>query len=175
VTRDLNQTPADFAHEGSCWWGSYFSGRCMVKTNGGFGLRTYRDGPGTYPTGRAWVMPLRRESEKSFTLDPTFDSLTPDAFAVFNTYGDLANYTGARLMAHLAGMTYRKVDLYFDGIANLYINSGSGYLVGPEEICEHYQLGSGRVLQVRVQQHNNLFEREQAALINNNQKEKARV
>lgn len=158
VTRDLNQSAADFYHEDSCWWQSYYHGRCALKTNGGFGLRTFSDRSDMYGAqvrGRAWVMPLKQNENGS--LSPTFDTVNPAAFVVFNGYGDLQGYTGARIVAHMAGWTYRKVEFHCDP---MYVNSGVGYLVAPEELAQQYTDGAVRL---SVSQHSDLFMREQAA------------
>jgi hypothetical protein len=178
VTRDLNMDPAEFAHEDSCWWQSYYHGRCALKTNGGFGLRTFDD----YDvTGRAWVLPLRQvapyQSMRSVPrcgrpgcdgcptevrtgggdLSPTFDTLTPDAFVVFNGYGTLFDYAPARVLAHMAGWTYRKIAFT---CSPMYVNAEAGYLVAPEALAQSYTDGS---LHMTVDQHSTLFEDEQAA------------
>jgi hypothetical protein len=126
VTRDLNRSPGYFYHDDSCWWGGMSESRCALKTNGGFGLRSLQ---GPQVTGRAWVMPLRLESGY---LEPTLDTMTPDAFVVFNGYGDLAGYAPARIMAGMAGWTYKKIGFSCDP---MYINAG-GYLVAPEHIIQ---------------------------------------
>lgn len=150
VTRDLNQPAAEFAHEGSCYWTSYSSSRCTLKSNGGFGLRSFGD---YGVTGRAWVVPLRMEypGAGAGELRPTLDALTPDALVVFNGYGDLEGYAAARIVSHMAGMTYRKVGFTF-GCA--YINAG-GYLIAPEEIAENYTDGH---LNLDVETHATLTE-----------------
>jgi len=128
VTRNLNMSAADFYHEDSCWFGSgsYAVSRCALKTNGGFGLRSFA---GYSVTGRTWVMPLRLADGG---LVPTFDTETPDAFVVFNGYGDLAGYAPARIMAAMAGWTYKKIDFVCNP---MYINAG-GYLIAPEQIIQ---------------------------------------
>jgi hypothetical protein len=150
VTRQLNLGPEEFAHEESCWWQSYFESRCALKTNGGYGLRSFDEDDNV--TGRAWVMPLRLT--EGGTLVPTFETLDPDAFIVFNGYGKLGGYVPARIVAHMAGMTYRKVDLSLDP---MYVNSDSGYLVAPEEIAEPYTDGS---YSVSMEQHSSLYHQE---------------
>lgn len=155
VTRDLNQSAEDFANDGSCWWGSYSESRCAFKTNGGFGLRSF----GEYDSvdGRAWVLPLKLAEDASGIqtgkLTPTFDTMTPDAFVVFNGYGDLSGYAGARIMAHMAGWTYCKIGFE---CSPMYVNSG-GYLIAPEDIAEKYTDGS---LRLSVSQHARLYENE---------------
>jgi hypothetical protein len=141
VTRDLNRPAEDFYHDGSCWWGSYSESRCALKSNGGFGLRSFQ---GQSVSGRAWVMPLRKESGG---LVPTLDTMTPDAFIVFNGYGDLAGYAPARIMAGMAGWTYKKISFSCDP---MYINAG-GYLVAPEHIIQDTS-----TLRLNVPQHASL-------------------
>jgi hypothetical protein len=152
VTRDLNRGPGEFYNEDSCWWGSYGESRCALKTNGGFGLRTFNSYGSV--SGRAWVMPLRRNSDLS-GMSPTFSTMAPDAFVVFNGYGDLNGYAAPRIMAHMAGWTYRKIAFSCDP---MYVNAG-GYLVAPEEIASKYTDGS---LFMNVSQHSSLFDNEAA-------------
>lgn len=152
ITRDLNQSARYFYHEDSCYWGGYGASRCVLKTNGGFGLRSF-DINGNI-AGRAWVMPLKYVG---WRLTPTFDTMTPDAYIVFNGYGDLG-YTAPRLIAHLAGWTYRKIG--FD-CEPMYINSG-GYLITSENIAAKY---SDRSISLSVQQHSSLYVEEEAATL----------
>lgn len=134
VTRDLNLPAADFVHEDSCWWQSYASSRCALKQSGGFGLRAFN---GPTPVGRAWVLPLALDENGD--LSPTHDTTTPAAFVVFNGYGTLSGYAPARLVAHMAGLTYRKVGFYCDP---MFVNGNTGYLVAPEDIAKRYTDGS---------------------------------
>jgi hypothetical protein len=151
VTRDLNMSAGDFYHDGSCWWGSYSESRCTLKSNGGFGLRTFSSYGQV--AGRAWVLPLRVKHHElsGDTWTPTFDTVTPDAFMVFNGYGELDGYSAARIVAHMAGWTYRKNK--FD-CSHMYVNAG-GYLVAPENIAN----GAAN-LNLFVSQHSNLFSTE---------------
>lgn len=154
ITRDLNMSAADFFHEGSCWWGSYSESRCALKTNGGFGMRSFTDYGDV--SGRAWVMPLRNASgdDAAPRFVPTFDTDGPDAWMVFNGYGQLDGYTPARIMAQMSGMTYRKVG--FD-CAPMYVNNG-GYLVTRESIASQYN--NGEHISLNVDQHSSLFRTE---------------
>lgn len=149
TTRDLNMSAEDFYHEESCWWQSYSESRCALKSNGGFGLRTF--GENGEVTGRAWVMPLAGDS-----LSPTFETRTPNAFIVFNGYGALESWAPARIMSHMTGWTYRKIDF---GCSPMYVNAG-GYLIAPEEIASKYN--DGNCLNLSVDMHSNLFATEQA-------------
>lgn len=153
ITRDLNMSPGDFAHEGSCWWGEYNAGRCALKTNGGFGLRTFH---AEYDdvAGRAWVMPLR--VTPTGNLIPTFDAEGADAFVVFNGYGELEGYNPARIVAHLAGMTYRKIGF---SASHMWVNNDSAYLVGSEDIVQPHTDGS---LRLSLEQHADLYDAERS-------------
>lgn len=164
VTRDLNQHAGFFYHTASCWWGGYSEGRCALKTNGGFGLLTYSETGKV--SGRAWVLPLKDTLEQR--LHATFNALTPDGFMVFNGYGTLSGYNGARIIAHMAGMTYRKVG--FEA-SPMFINNDAGYLVAPEDIAARHTNG---YVNVPIDTHSTLFEAEQrAAVIDLTEKELA--
>jgi hypothetical protein len=152
VTRRLNMSRHAFYHSDSCWWTNYSESRCALKTNGGFGLRTFSE-DGTV-TGRAWVLPLRRTP--SGGLLPTFDTMTPSAFAVFNGYGELSGYAAPRVLAHMAGWTYRKVGF---SCSPMYVNGCTGYLAGPEDVTRRYR---DQALELDVRQHASLFATEQA-------------
>lgn len=151
LTRELNLSAEAFGHGDSCWWGStYGESRCALKSNGGLGMRSFsEDG---YVTGRAWVMPLRLSAGPH--LKPTFDTENPDAFMVFNGYGELSGYTAARILAHMAGWTYRKTGFR---CSPMYVNAG-GYLVAPEETAAPYTDGS---LDLYLSAHANLHNVEQ--------------
>ena len=151
ITRDLNQSAGYFYHGDSCWWRDYRESRCALKTNGGFGMRSFDDRDSV--SGRAWVLPLK--ADLSGKLYPTFNTITPDAFVVFNGYGALSGYTGARILSHMTGWTYRKIS--FD-CSPMYINAG-GYLIAPEDIASKYTDGS---LHLSVSRHARLHERELA-------------
>lgn len=154
VTRKLNLSSGAFYNEGSCWWGSYGESRCALKTSGGFALRSFAPVGGGV-TGRAWVMPLRLS--ESGCLTPTFDTETPDAFVVFNGYGVLDGYTAPRIVAHMAGWTYKKIGFSCDP---MYINA-NGYLVAPEEIAQRTS-----ELYLEVRRHSDLYETEKERLGN---------
>ena len=162
VTRDLNLPAEDFAHEDSCWWQSYASSRCALKNSGGFGVRSFNDRSwGDEVSGRVWVMPLKHGVRRDWSgreqkaLVPTFNTETPDAWILFNAYGDLEGFKAPRLVAHMVGGTYRKVGFDADP---MYINSNMGYLVGSESVLSEYPDSS---LTVRVHEHGNLFQQEQ--------------
>jgi len=149
ITRDLNQSASAFYHDDSCWWGSYSESRCALKTNGGYGIRAF--GERGNVSGRAWVMPLREKDNGQLT--PTFNTMTPDALIVFNGYGELSGYAAARIISHMAGLTYRKISF---GCSPMYVNSNSGYIVASEEITGRY---ANTGLHLDVPQHSTLFPR----------------
>jgi hypothetical protein len=154
ATRDLNQAADYFYNDGSCWWSSNSESRCALKTNGGFGLRTFNEWGSV--SGRAWVLPLRQNARGA--LVPTFDTMTPDAFVVFNGYGDLNGYAAPRILAYMAGWTYRKIGFRCEPI---YVNAG-GYLVAPEDIVKKFN--DGNSLSLDVVRHASLFRIEQAKM-----------
>ncbi len=156
VTRQLNLSSADFGNDGSCWWSTYSESRCALKTNGGFGLRKFSAVDSSWVKGRAWVMPLRLNKQK--LLRPAFNTLTPDAFMVFNGYGELGGYAAPRIVAHMTGWTYRKIEFR---CSPMWINNDNGYLIAPEIITQ-----SVSSLILDVNQHSGLFDREQAAARN---------
>lgn len=153
VTRELNRGARAFGYSGSCWWQSYSRSRCTLKTNGGFALRTF-DENGV--TGRAWVMPLKSDVDR---LIPTYETMTPAAYVLFNGYGKLTGYAAPRVLSHMTGWTYRKIQ-YTCG--PMYINSSAGFLVAPEELAKDYTDGQ---LNIEASQHSMLFQREKRVLL----------
>lgn len=124
VTRDFNLPARDFCHSDSCYWQSYYESRCALKSWGAVGLRTFNDNGD--PAGRVWVQPLDEN------LTPTADTIGATAYVVYNAYGALGGYEAARIVAYLAGMTYRKVSLT---LSPEYVNNNAGYLVSNEATC----------------------------------------
>lgn len=127
-TRDLNQPRREFVHHGSCWWSDYNSSRCILKSNGGFAMRTFSGPRGSGATGRAWVLPMDRTAG---WWVPTFDTLTPTGFVIFNGYGDLEDYAPARIMSEITGLPYHKIG--FDD-EEMYVNNESAYLLVPVDV-----------------------------------------
>lgn len=154
TTRLLNQSARQFAHSDSCWFTSYYASRCALKTNGGFGIRTFRDETDEV-TGRVWVQPLKFDSGAAESYGhthgrawkPTFDVKNADAFAVFNGYGALSGYVAARIVSHMMGMTYRKIAF---SCSPMYVNGDSGYIVAPEDLAAPFTDGE---LSMTVTQH----------------------
>lgn len=127
-TRDLNGTAEEFYHDDSCWWGGNSESRCALKSWGGIGIRTYSD-EDEYtgsPSGRAWVQPLDEN------MKPTHETTNAHAYVVYNGYGNLEGYIPARIVAHLTGRTYRKIEIQF---SPQYVNNSTGYLIADEETC----------------------------------------
>ena len=132
ITRDLNLDADEFAHGGSCWWTEYAVSRCILKTNGGFGLRSFGK-YGGWATGRSWVMPMKRQLSGPI-LTPTFNTDDPDAYVVFNNYGDLGEGIGPVVFAHMLGWVPRRIDFSVD---DMWVNHDdarrirSGHLITP--------------------------------------------
>lgn len=136
ITRDLNQPREEFANEDSCWWSDYSYSRCTLKSNGGFGLRSWDETTwGRYVSGRVWVLPMRADHAKQ-RLVPTLEEA--DAYVVFNGYGELGELAGPRVMSALTGWGFSRVTIYGSDW-NMYVNGDSGYIVAPEEI-QRYRL-----------------------------------
>lgn len=167
-SRLFDQTAEEWGHAGSCWWQSYYHCRCAMKSNGGVGLRSInvKRGGGRQVLGRAWLYPLKKVTDEPRNGDPangwlvpTFNTETPDAFVVYNGYGNLQGYAAPRLIANMQGMTYRKVNMsLLTRPKTGYINSGSGYLVAPEDIATHFTDGN---ITINVEAHSALFAQEQ--------------
>lgn len=138
VTRDLNMSAEDFAHEDSCWWTDFSHSRCTLKSNGGFGLRSFSgDSRWNRVQGRCWVLPLKLN--EGGDLRPTFDTEKAAAYFVFNGYGDLDGYTGPRIVAAMTGHSYKRVSVPGGSDSwGMYVNGDSGYLVGPEDLLADY-------------------------------------
>ena len=181
-TRELNMSAAEFYHEDSCWWQSYYEGRCSLKSNGGIGLRTF--GTESYPryeyqigpwatglgrqyvevgqvvnenvvTGRAWMMPVNQTESGEWV--PTFNSTDAHGYIIFNGYGDLEGYAAARIVSQMYGMTYRKIGFENDP---MYVNAG-GYLVTDEARAENV-MNNGGAINLYTDVHSSLYRREQA-------------
>lgn len=93
ITRDLNLPAEDFGHEDSCWWQSYYPSRCALKSNGGFGLRSFVKHPASQwsngyreVSGRAWVFPLKH-STTVIKGSPAFPGFPADDPATFESCG----------------------------------------------------------------------------------------
>lgn len=132
LTRWLNGTAEDFYHGGSCWWQSYSASRCALKNWGGIGMRSYdsEHSDRNSPSGRAWIQPLNSE------LEPTSDINGAFAFLVYNGYGELDGYSGARAIAAMTGLTYKKVNVDFNVTeGDFYTNGGVGILIANEKTC----------------------------------------
>ncbi|MHB8995769.1 MAG: hypothetical protein ACYC63_11000 [Armatimonadota bacterium] len=124
----LDWQAGDFGDEGSCFWSCNAAAREMLRRNGAFALRFYDDDG--YGIARSWVAPY-------------YDG----SFVVFNGYNHnsggyrdfhaapshgLTTLAQARILSHILGGTYKKVELENRGQINgtLWINSGCGYVVG---------------------------------------------
>lgn len=125
LSRDLNLSAEAWGNSSSCWWegSQYGVSRCAFKASGGFGLRDFD----TYgrTIGRVWVQPLDSSGQ------PTHDTDTAESFVVFNAYGSLEGYIGARIIAYMTGLTYKRIGFTF---SPAYVNNNMGVLVAAEPI-----------------------------------------
>lgn len=129
VTRDVNVPAYEMGNEGSCWYaennGGHEDSLCYLKSSGGMALRSFDDHGNV--SGRSWVVPLDSE------LCATVDAEGATAFVIFNHYGDLEGYAGARILAQVTGMSYRTLSGGFT-LGDAYINPGSAILVAPADV-----------------------------------------
>ena len=108
-----------FGDEGSCYWSCHASAKDMIRDNGGGAVRFFNAGYGQGGMARAWIVP--RED---------------GCLLVFNGYG-METLPIARIVAsHFGHAYYRQVKLTNNGDSSgsLYINGGTGYLIGPQAI-----------------------------------------
>jgi hypothetical protein len=132
--RDFNSNADAFTHSSSCWWESYYQGRCLLKHYKSIGM--LMDSGDTFePSGRCWALGLD-ESLKPELADS--ESMDCPSYFVFNAYGEDC-IVWARILAQLKGMTYKRIDI--DDInGNVYINrsekSGKshGYIVSSQDV-----------------------------------------
>jgi hypothetical protein len=130
LTRDVNGPAQEFVNASSCWWQSMTKSRCIFKTYDGIAMRAYGNphDDRKCPRGRAWILSL--DEHLTIISDPRAAS----AFLVFNGYGSLQGYVASRLVAQMARMTYKKIEV--DTNRDLFYTNGDGYLVGPQEILD---------------------------------------
>ena len=144
VTQDFDWEDGDFGDEGSCYWGCRTVARDMIREVGGFAIRLYE---GSYGGGSARCWGVRVPEEDNVV-------------ALFNSYGSsragkldskkIVNF--ARILAFVLGQSYQITpDLcnYGSSDNDLWINGGSGVLVGPPATLEKFE---GEMVDLRVPQ-----------------------
>lgn len=171
-TRHLSWNAGMFGDGGSCYWGGSYGGRCILKAHGGFAIRAWDGTvERAHGIGRAWIFPLaerwytplqhRRiawdEDKQDFVTvlrglpehkgwEPVHDT-GAGSYILFNGYGNSRGYDSlqfAMIFADMMGLTYKKVSFTNCGGTggHLYINSGTGYLIGSEDsIKKHDSFG----------------------------------
>ena len=142
ITRDLNQSADFFYHDDSCWWTDYSHSRCTLKNNHGFGVRSLGDpwdqGWGAPATGRVWALPCTiTDGALNAT---TSDDTDPDAYVVFNGYGELSETNGPQALAALVGMEVSTHRVSID--ADMYVNSAAYVVTTPEYVGEALHFGA---------------------------------
>lgn len=131
LTRDLDQKREVFMNANSCWWSTQAISRCVFKTHGGIGLRTYANAEisADNPIGRTWIWPMKVVDGK---LQHTHDSTT-GTYLVFNPYGSVQGFVAPRIVAAMVGKTYKKIT--YRGTP-MYMDAGSAYLIADQELCD---------------------------------------
>jgi len=115
---EIDWSAGDFGDHSSCFWTCHTSARQMLLDNGAGAIRFFR--PKTDEGfARAWIIPQ-----------------SDNCFIVFNGYG-ITTLPIARILAtYLNHAYYQKIRLsnFGEWDRELYINNGTGYLVGPQKI-----------------------------------------
>lgn len=129
-TRTFEWEDGDFGDSGSCFWGERSKAREMLSEGGCFAMRLFRQW-GDLDSGfaRAWIGDRAIYHDGHKTL----------AYIVFNGYGKTALEMARILARHLgAGMSYHAITLKNNGRSDgtLYINGGTGFIVGPKELIK---------------------------------------
>jgi hypothetical protein len=106
----------DYGDSGSCYWGCRSGARLMLAENGARAIRLYDDDNGR-GYARAWLAPY------------------DNGYVVFNGYGEETS-TFAQIFATIQSQPYKRVTLRNNGreSGELWINGGTGYYVGPNEV-----------------------------------------
>jgi len=120
-TQTFEWKDGDFGDSGSCFWGGRSTAKDMLVKAGAYAMRFYDTDSGR-GIGRSWLMPIENNS----------------AYMLFNSYGPYQIWTLARLLSHITGMPYKKVQLSNRGdcCGVLYINSNMGMMLGSEELLD---------------------------------------
>lgn len=123
-TQALTWSAGDFGDAGSCYWGGHADAREWLMDDGAFAIRFYRGDQGY---GRAWIVD-RMDGDRVFVL--------------FNGYGlgSTPTLTAARIFSLHLGLTYKRVSLsnHDQTTGTVYINGGSGYLIGAVDVVSDY-------------------------------------
>jgi hypothetical protein len=110
----------DYGDKGSCYFGGHSAAREILQDNGALAICFYENEEGY---ARAWLA-----------------KLSDARFILFNGYGMPASptLTIARIFATWLNLNYKKINLVNHGETGgmLYINAGSGYLIGTPEQLE---------------------------------------
>lgn len=131
IVAHANWERTDFSQPSDCcFWSCHASAKKMILKAGGGAIRFFvpNNGVESVPAcgfeyviengiARAWIVPAG------------------DCWVVFNGYGIEALETARILAAHLGHAYYKRVKLRNNGESSgdLWINGGSGFLVGPQE------------------------------------------
>lgn len=131
LTRNLDMDPSAYENEGSCWWGEFSYSRCELKAWNGYAVRTWTSPTADQngrPESRAWLLPVEIDEHGRVITKPT---LAPNAYLLFNAYGELEMLPFARIIAGMTGKSYKKIGFEM----HAYINSGA-VLIAEQSICD---------------------------------------
>ncbi len=124
----IDWSAGDFGDEGSCFWSCHASAKDILLDNGAGAVCFYH---------KEFNATTEKRPERGFArawIIPQPDN----CFIVFNGYG-IETLPIARILAtYFDHAYYRKIDLDNRGCTdgNLWINGGTGYLVGPQNIVQ---------------------------------------
>lgn len=121
-TSDLNSWDAgDYGDCGSCYWGDRSYARTMLADHDSYAIRfygkRYEHDITTRGIGRAWIIPYG------------------EMMIVYNAYGPYNLTIISRIIAQLAGASYKKIEFTNNGTAceTLWINGETAFLIGSPE------------------------------------------
>lgn len=122
ATKNLGWDDGDFGDEGSCYWNDYTHARDVISQHG-LAIRTWSN---------EWANGLGRCFMLPWSGHPV----------LFNSYGPLSLVSTARILATFFGASYKRLTNVYG--RSLYINGGSGYMLGPSsilgELDENHQI-----------------------------------
>jgi hypothetical protein len=132
LTRKLNGSADEYNNDGSCWWGSYSSARCVLKQNGGMALMLYH---GDDLAGRAWVLPIKRSALDYGPRWLATDNLNDaTAYLVFNSYvDDDGGKLPVRLLSEMLGFQSKSIGFSAE---YMYVNGDRAVMVAPQDVLD---------------------------------------
>lgn len=147
-TDQFDWEAGDFGDEGSCYWGSHEEARQMLDDHNALAVRFYKkytsewDGETSYKGfGRAWmIIPSTADDTTYKSAEYHLLKAPRDIAIVYNNYPKGVQLVRtARILATYFGSSYCKIRLHNneDDSGMLYINGGTGYLLGASKAIEN--------------------------------------